>query len=685
MNYLAEAFTWCVAQVTLFTAVAACSYGIAKRLGTHGQATLLVITLGIVGLLTLMCISPWPRWVSPASPPIATRPAPRPVVSSGIDSHATFDDRSARRSLARRQAREAPADETPTASPLPQRLRVLASELPSIRWWLSLLWTAWVIIAVGLLRFTMGVVCLWRYCRASVSLIDPQVNALLNDLRRETGITQSVRLRESPRLGVAATAGVGRPMILLPASWRAWSVAERRAVLAHELAHIKQWHFAAWLFIQLPLVAHYYHPLVHWLARQLRFEQEIAADRLAARVFGERSHYATVLAGLALSPPPRGPLVSLGLFMSRPLLMRRIAMLRQTNEPAGRVSRYGKLLAILLIAATAIGVAGLRAPRTAEAQLTDQAAPPPAPNYAGDLHNYPALEDERRSAPAAESLLLVSRRPPQIIDQAQREPLSDNSWTIFTKTQLALLRSHFVLQAALRDPQIAKFRLVQSAADPMALLHERLEVGFYDGSAVMFVRMPCSPGECEDARKVVDAVVDAFMKEVVVEDRQRRLAIRDRLAASLKGVSEEVSRKLQDYLEIARDSGRTESESGQMLQELDMKRLDRIENELMRLESERLERATSGQSSNSEFYAERIAQLHERQAELEKKIITRSEQSVDLTLRHRELEQLERIANDMAMQLEYMDIEANAPEQIQVIQRAVTTGRPQRASDPARN
>ena len=697
MNDLAESFAWCVAQVTLFTIVAACAYGIAKRRRTPGTGTLLVTSLGIVGLLTLLSISPWPRWLAPSPKQL---PATTAIAGEVVPKTAAGQD------LADRSARirqfDSAADNILPRAPLPANESVSFSgasqpviaeteapgETKSLPWWRLLLLAAWALITLGLLRLVIGVVYLWHYCRTSAPLEDPHVNALFNQLRRQSKITRSVRLRESSRLGVAATAGIRRPMILLPASWHKWSAEERRAVLAHELAHIEQRHFPAWLFIQLPLVAHYYHPLVHWLARQLRFEQEIAADKLAARLFGERSQYAAVLAGLALSPLPRGPLVSLGLFMSRPFLMRRIAMLRQMNEPVRRFSRFGSACATLLIAAAAIGVAGLRAPREAGAQSTNPDAATTAsdaaidsptqtavpPSVQGQPSN-PMMGSDTRSTPAAVALLLVSRRTPQITGQTQPEPLSDNAWTIFNKTQLALLKSYFVLHAAVRDPEIAKLDLVQSAADPVELLHERLDVGFYDGSAVMYVRMSCSPNECDDAEKLVDAVVDAYVNEVVAKDRQQRLSSRDLLARSLKKINEELSRKTQEFLDIARESGRTESETGQLMRELDMKRLDRIENELIRLENDQLELETSGEPGNSKFYAERIAQLRERQAELEKKIIDRSEQSVDLSLRRRELDKLERIANDMSIQLEYMDIEASAPEQIQVIQRAVTTGR----------
>jgi beta-lactamase regulating signal transducer with metallopeptidase domain len=133
------------------------------------------------------------------------------------------------------------------------------------------------------------VLCLWNYCRRSKPIDDFEVRELLDELAGKFTLRCGIDVRElaSADLSVAATAGWRRPIILLPPAWRKWSPQQLRAVMAHELAHIAQQHFSILVLSQLPLVAHYYHPLVHWLVRRLRLEQELAADELAANVFGQ--------------------------------------------------------------------------------------------------------------------------------------------------------------------------------------------------------------------------------------------------------------------------------------------------------------------------------------------------------------------------------------------------------------
>ena len=62
MTHFAEAFAWCMLQVTVFSLVAACLYGVVVRFRLGSASTVLISSLAMVGLLTLACAAPWPRW-----------------------------------------------------------------------------------------------------------------------------------------------------------------------------------------------------------------------------------------------------------------------------------------------------------------------------------------------------------------------------------------------------------------------------------------------------------------------------------------------------------------------------------------------------------------------------------------------------------------------------------------------
>ena len=109
---------------------------------------------------------------------------------------------------------------------------------------------------------------------------------LLDDLRHEMGCRRTVTLREVPDLTTPATAGLRRSVLLLPDDWRSWSLTERRAVLAHELAHMVRGDYAAGLVARLAVVLNYYHPLVRWMAGRLQLQQEQAADAIGGGFAG---------------------------------------------------------------------------------------------------------------------------------------------------------------------------------------------------------------------------------------------------------------------------------------------------------------------------------------------------------------------------------------------------------------
>jgi beta-lactamase regulating signal transducer with metallopeptidase domain len=711
---IAEAFAWCMLQVTVFTFVVACLYLAGARRRRAGGAALLLSSLCIVSLLTLLCISPWPRWSSLDR----QTHLPRSVLVSDVrraevQSNMALN-KEAPESTARASERVVPENSietiplnfpaAETASPRPER---------SVNWWTVVVGVAWAAAAIGLGRFLISVAALRRLRSSSVLINDPSLLHLFDELSRELRIKRTVRLHESSLLGVAATCGWWKPVILLPTAWRQWTADERRAVLAHELAHIREGHFPKWICSQLAVVAHFYHPIVHWLARRLRFEQEVAADLLAARVCGNRARYASALAALALgSPRPSGAVASLGLFMSKPFLIRRLAMLRELSDSDRRRSRLKRGLIFMLVPLAGLAAAGLRAKQPAQddehtlvpisasgdtVQLIGITATQPTGlelvTPSGDETPLTTLTQQSATtttSPASDfyvtALFRVSRDEESLLDGSTSQ--SDAGWEIFCKTQIALLKSYFVLQSAVRDSEIAALPMLASADDPVGFLAQRLEVGFYPGSEILYVRMGLSrTAEATLAKqviKIVDAVAKAYEEEVIFKDKQRQLSASDLLAKSYKKLRDEIRMKTEDYQDMSRAGGLAESGAGQVAQQLDIRRLERIEDELMRLENDLVELQTSGKEGNVKFFEERIAQLSKRQEELEKRIIARSQSSIDLTERRRELEQLQRIADDMSAKLERAEIEANAPNRIERIQGAVKISGSQLPPVPAK-
>ncbi len=103
----------------------------------------------------------------------------------------------------------------------------------------------------------------------------------------------------SSRVPGPLATGLFRPVILLPDSASTWTRARRKAVLAHEAAHIRRRDPAILLAAHIATAVYWFHPLCWLAAARLRAESERACDDAALRTGLLPSGYATDLLDLA--------------------------------------------------------------------------------------------------------------------------------------------------------------------------------------------------------------------------------------------------------------------------------------------------------------------------------------------------------------------------------------------------
>jgi TonB family protein len=100
-------------------------------------------------------------------------------------------------------------------------------------------------------------------------------------------------------IGVPLVAGAWRPAVLLPPAAQAWTLSCRRAVIAHEAAHIRRRDPVILLAVHITTALYWFHPLCWIAAARLRAESERACDDAALRSGLQPSGYATRLLELA--------------------------------------------------------------------------------------------------------------------------------------------------------------------------------------------------------------------------------------------------------------------------------------------------------------------------------------------------------------------------------------------------
>jgi polysaccharide biosynthesis transport protein len=168
----------------------------------------------------------------------------------------------------------------------------------------------------------------------------------------------------------------------------------------------------------------------------------------------------------------------------------------------------------------------------------------------------------------ATSLFLVSRSPSRILDEATSPAGDEREFATIKNTQLALLRSYYVLSTAIRKPGVAALPILSGKPDPVAWLQERLEVEFPHGSEILSISLRAPEQYANDLVLLVDAVATAYEEEVVYESEQRRRVTREVKAATLKKLEQEISGKIQDQhdLDVESKGSQKDTVDGRMRQ-----------------------------------------------------------------------------------------------------------------------
>jgi bla regulator protein BlaR1 len=122
---------------------------------------------------------------------------------------------------------------------------------------------------------------------------------LLSKSARNLQLRSHVELRLAPGPVMPMTWGTLAPKILLPAEARHWSPTRSRFVLLHELGHVRRCDSLTLAAAALVRAIYWFHPGAWFAARQLRLEQELAADDLALGAGISPNGYARNLLELA--------------------------------------------------------------------------------------------------------------------------------------------------------------------------------------------------------------------------------------------------------------------------------------------------------------------------------------------------------------------------------------------------
>jgi protein TonB len=216
-------------------------------------------------------------------------------------------------------------------------------QAPGLSWVEVSLWILVAGVVFRLARMAYGIVRLGQLRRAG--RVAP-VSAEHEELQGALGVRAEIRYVRDTQ---PVTCGVWRPVVLLPEHLTSQPPDIQRAVLAHELLHVKR---RDWLWVmgeEVLRAALWFHPAVWWLVARVRLAREEAVDELTVRATNQRRAYLEALLAFAdaITVAPSAA------FGRRRHLFRRMTLISKEAIMSSR--RIAFSLAVLVIGVVAGG------------------------------------------------------------------------------------------------------------------------------------------------------------------------------------------------------------------------------------------------------------------------------------------------------------------------------------------
>jgi TonB family protein len=239
-----------------------------------------------------------------------------------------------------------------------------------------------VLAAGAVLRLMWTAIGLWRLRglrRAGVAA-DVSEHA---DLKATVGTLAEIRYVRS--IDQPVTFGLWRPVVILPDALRDYPVDVQRAVVCHELCHVKRRDWA-WLLAEEGVrAALWFHPAVWWVISRIQLTREEAVDAAVVGTTGQRRIYAEALMAFA----DAAPLTPAAAFSRRRHLVTRILLIsKEAVMSSKRIVASCAVMAIAIATGSwyAVGAFPLQGGTVATAPRPGQRVPVPAsPDAIGPL------------------------------------------------------------------------------------------------------------------------------------------------------------------------------------------------------------------------------------------------------------------------------------------------------------
>jgi capsular exopolysaccharide synthesis family protein len=154
----------------------------------------------------------------------------------------------------------------------------------------------------------------------------------------------------------------------------------------------------------------------------------------------------------------------------------------------------------------------------------------------------------------------------------------------YQRTQLALVKSHLVLRAALRKDTVARLPTIMHESDPVRWLEDQIKADYKIAPEIMCISL--TGNRAEDLAPILNAVSETYMRDVVEKEQHERRARLEQLKTLFKDYSIVLNKKRSTLHEIAEQAGSGDAKTLEFKHRFALERLALAQKELLQLQSD---------------------------------------------------------------------------------------------------
>ena len=186
-----------------------------------------------------------------------------------------------------------------------------------------------------------------------------------------------------------------------------------------------------------------------------------------------------------------------------------------------------------------------------------------------------------------EAWFLCKAEQPVLIEApaAEQSRRNTNEFDVFRRTQMAMIQTPLVLAAAVRPREISELPVIKAEKDPVMYLQNELRVEFSGESELLRISM--RGDDPEQLVAIVNSVADAYIREVVENDRNARRRTQETLRSQLEQTEGQLRTSLNELKRLAQTLGMSTEDVLETQQRIGMAQLNDLSRMLWQLRTDR--------------------------------------------------------------------------------------------------